>query len=315
MKILITGGLGYIGGRLAHHLSSLNKYDIILATRNGAYAPDWLSNAEVVNSKWESITSLEQICVGVHTVVHLAGMNAQDSLADPKKALDVNANATNLLLKSAIKQKVKRFIYLSTAHVYDSHLKGVITEETVTNNLHPYATSHRIGEDLVRNAHQKNEIKGIVIRLSNAFGAPMHKEANCWMLLANDLCFQAIKSKQLFLHTNGLQFRDFITLSDTVKAIEYLIGCQISKLGDGLYNLGGSQSLRVIDFAQNIAKRCNIVYGYEPNITRSKDATSYDLLEPLDYRIDKLLEAGFQLQGNGNDEIDATLRFCHNNFT
>ena len=77
-------------------------------------------------------------------------MNAQNCVTDPVAALEVNAVATARLLQAAIRQGAKRFIYLSTAHVYGSSLSGVITEETCPASLCPYAASHRAGEDVVR---------------------------------------------------------------------------------------------------------------------------------------------------------------------
>ena len=282
MKILITGGFGYLGGRLAKHLACYNNYDIILATRQVAKTPNWLVNVDVFNIKWESSSNLEHICKGVHTVIHMAGMNAQECSENPEKALEFNSVSTSRLLQAAINQGVKRFIYISTAHVYGSPLEGTITEETYPTNKHPYASSHLAGEDVIRAAHQRNEIKGIVMRLSNAYGPPVHKDVNCWMLLVNDLCLQAIKDRQLLLHSSGLQLRDFITLADIVRAIEYFIGCPVSKLGDGLFNLGGNKSSRVIDFAKDISERCYITLGYRPTIQHSKETTSLDISRPLD---------------------------------
>ena len=98
MKIIITGGFGYLGGRLAKHLACYNNYDIILATRQVAKTPDWLADVDVLNIKWESSSNLEHICKGVHTVIHMAGMNVQESFANPEKALEFNAVSTNRLL-------------------------------------------------------------------------------------------------------------------------------------------------------------------------------------------------------------------------
>jgi len=314
VKVLITGGFGYIGGRIAQHLSSQSGHDILLATRQGTEVPCWLPHAKVLNSKWESSVNLEDICRGIDVVIHLAGMNAQDSSADPKKALECNAVATAGLLQAAIRQGVKRFVYLSTAHVYSSPLEGVITEQTCPSNIHPYASSHRAGEDVVRAAHHREEIEGIVIRLSNAYGAPAHKDANCWMLLVNDLCRQAIINEELVLHSNGTQYRNFITIEDVVSATLHIVECPASKLGDGLFNLGAASPMKVIDMAELIAERCDITCGFKPPVKRPQETTQLNMSQTLDYRIDKLLDTGFILKSERNKEIDATLKFCLDHF-
>ena len=313
--MLITGGSGYLGGRLTKFLVSQGCYEILVASRQETEAPSWLLPlAKVIQIRWDVPADIEEVCSGVDVVVHLAGMNAQDCMNDPTEALNVNAIATSRLLHSAVRQSVKRFIYLSSAHVYGSPLTGTITEDTCPVNLHPYATSHRAGEDVVRGAHRRGEVEGIVIRLSNAYGVPMHNEVNCWMLIVNELCRQAVTEQRLVLHTTGLQRRDFITLDDAVRGIEHLIGYPISKFSDCLFNLGGNHPLRVIDLVRDIAERCYVTLGFKPTIQIPEESVPCNITQPLDYRIDKLLATGFLLKGEGNNEIDATLKFCHAHF-
>ena len=313
MRILITGAYGYLGGRLAQYLATQAKREIILASRKIISSPHWLPQARVVQVKWDSAENLDEICTNVDTIIHLAGMNAQDCRNDPAAALDVNAVATARLLMSAVRQKIRRFIYLSTAHVYSSPLLGSISEDTCPSNLHPYATSHRAGEDVVRAAQQQGEIDGVVIRLSNAYGAPAHKDANCWMLLVNDLCRQVAVTKEMVLHSSGHQRRDFISMTDTVRGIEHLMKLPSPGLGNGLFNLGGGRSLRIMELAEYIADRSRVILGFEPSIKCQK-VKQDNAQRSLDYRIDKLLSSGFVLTGNMRHEIDESLKFCLTNF-
>src|SRR5207245_1641136 len=103
------------------------------------------------------------------------------------------------LTDAAKRAGVRRVVYVSTAHVYGAPLAGVITEASCAVSLHPYATSHRAAEDVVRAAHERKTIEGVVIRLSNAYGAPVSEDANCWTLLVNDLCRQAARTKTMVL--------------------------------------------------------------------------------------------------------------------
>ncbi len=309
MRVLITGGFGYLGGRLAQFLVSQTGDEILLGSRQQTEPPQWLPQAKVVQTRWDSLAGLEHICSAVDVVVHLAGMNAQDCAADPIAALEVNAVATARLLQAAVRQGVKRFIYLSTAHVYGSPLIGVITEETCPVSLHPYATSHRAGEDVVRAAHQRGEIEGVVIRLSNAYGAPAHKDANCWMLLVNDLCRQAVTTGQLVLRSAGIQRRDFVTLTDVGRAIVHLLDLSRQEVGDGIFNIGGTWVPTVLDMACLIADRSEAILDFHPEIRRP-DPLPDEASQPLDYRIDKLLGTGFRLAGDHEAEIDAILTMC-----
>ena len=312
-KVLITGGLGYLGGRLAQFLASQKSYEIFLGSRRQTQSPSWLPQAKVVRTYWDSPRDLQEICSDADTIVHLAGMNAQDCAADPAAAMEVNAAATTRLLQAAIRQRVKRFIFMSTAHIYGSPLTGAITEETKPTPIHPYALSHKAGEDAVLASHQIGEMAGIVIRLSNAYGAPVDRDVNCWMLLVNDLCRQAATSGRLVLRSAGLQKRDFIPLHDVVRAIKHFIDHHVDKYGDGIFNLGAEATYRIIDLTELIARRCEVVLGYRPEIERP-DPVPGESYPELNYKINKLKKTGFSLNGNIENEIDVTLRFCYKKF-
>lgn len=313
MKLLITGGLGYLGGRLAEYLASQTGYEIYLGSRQQIAPPSWLPQATMVKTEWDVPMRLEQICTDVDAIVHLAGMNAQDCAAHPLVALESNAVITARLLQSAVRQKIKRFVYLSTAHVYGSPLKGMITEETCSLSLHPYATSHRAGEDVVRISHQQGDIEGIVIRLSNAYGAPTHKEVNCWMLLVNDLCRQVVMTGHMKLHSSGLQRRDFITLTDTSAAIQHLLELPTAKLADGLFNVGGAWSPTILEMTKRVAERVYVATGNRPEILR-KDEQKVECSELFNYGIEKLVNTGFHPSRNIEQEIDRLIQFCFRQF-
>jgi UDP-glucose 4-epimerase len=304
MRILITGGFGLIGGRVGQHLQQVG-HQIVLGSRKASKPPDWLPQAEVVQTCWGDESALDQICGGVEVVIHAAGMNAQDCSANPVAALEFNGLATARLLAAAIRTNVKRFFYLSTAHVYASPLIGTITEATCPRNMHPYASSHLAGESVVLNASQCGKIEGIVLRLSNAFGAPVHKDLNCWMLLVNDLCRQAVTGRSLILRSAGLQRRDFVTLQDVGRAFSHMIDLHKEQVGDGVFNIGGAWSPRVIDMVELIQARCLAVLGFAPNIIRPKPDDG-EVQLGLEFQINKLLASGFTLSGNAVTEIDAT---------
>jgi len=272
--------------------------------------PEWLRKAEVIKMDWDDCDALASICVGCDVIIHAAGMNAQDSIANPTEALAFNGAGTARLLVAGCKARVKRFIYLSTVHVYGSPLEGTITEDLPPLNPHPYATSHLAGESAVLYATKNKKIEGLVLRLANAFGAPAGAEANCWMLLVNDLCRQAVIFRNMTLRSTGLQRRDFVTLQDVSRVVAHMIDIPNSNIGDGLFNVGSGKSLRVIDMMEVIQKRCRVVLGYTPEIIRPLPAEN-EQSPSLDCRIDRLLSTGFKLKGDPHLEIDDILRMCN----
>lgn len=313
-KVLITGGSGYIGGRLVQALVEEPRFHLRLGTRQPlAHRPTWPEAVEIVPLDLLSQDDLNSACRGVRYVIHLAALNEIDSLANPEAALSVNGLGSLKLLEAAKQAGVERFIYFSTAHVYGTPLAGVITEQSLPRPNHPYAITHRVAEDFVLAAHDQKAIQGIVLRLSNGFGAPASVSANRWTLIANDLCRQAVTTGKLVLKSSGLQWRDFITLSDVVRSVQHLLNLPAAACQDGLFNLGGECALRIINLAQHIARRASSFLGFTPPIQRPEPGPN-QTFQPLEYRIDKLKSTGFTLSRNIDEEIDATLHFCQEVF-
>jgi UDP-glucose 4-epimerase len=308
MRVLITGGLGYVGGRIAQHLAADSSLSLRLTSRRaGAPQPSWLGNGEIV--PWDIAQNGNDICASIDAVVHLAALNEIDCAQDACAALDVNGMGTLRLLQAAQAAGVRRFIYLSTAHVYGAPLVGSISEQTVPRPVHPYAITHKVAEDFVLAARDQGKVEGIVLRLSNGFGAPIAAEVNRWTLLVNDLCRQAVSTGKLVLRSNGLQQRDFITLQDAARCVAHFAVLPKADCGDGLFNLGGECSRSIYEMTQLVAARCQIVLGFAPSIDRVEPQLG-ELSQALDYSIAKLKTTGFSLQSRFEDEIDATLSLC-----
>jgi UDP-glucose 4-epimerase len=314
MRILITGGFGYLGGRLAKHLAATAETEIILGSRHELEPPAWLDSARVVQTPWDSQTQLALACESIHAIVHLAAMDAVDAAKDPAGALQANGVATVRLLEAAIQQGVGRFVYLSTAHVYGTSLRGSVRETTSPFPVHPYATSHRAAEDAVLAAHDLKRIEAVVLRLSNSFGAPAQAAVNCWRLLIPDLCRQAVTKNEMALRSSGAERRDFIPMSDACRAIEHVLGLPVPQLGDGLFNIGGEWSPTVWEVARLIRQRCVGLLPHPPQLVR-REPRPDEVTLPLSYCIDRLRQTGFELRAKVDDEIDGLLEFCRTHFS
>ncbi len=312
MNLLITGGLGYIGGRLAQYLENNREINVRLLARKGSYIPEWAQDKTIVGDVLD-ITSLKKACENVDTVIHLAALNEIDSGKNPLVALRVNGEGTLNLINAAVSNKVKRLIYFSTFHVYGLNASGNITEETLPLPVHPYAITHHVSEDFIRMASYKKELEGVILRLSNGFGYPAHARINRWSLVVNNLCLQAVLNRKIVLKTSGSQYRDFITLTDVSTCVDHVLTVDASKLDkkNCIYNLGGEFSVTILDMAKLIKERCEETLDIYPEIVIGKDDSSNTALEkPVIYNIDKIKKTGFRLISNVNEEIDKTLIFC-----
>jgi len=306
MRILITGGFGFIGGRLAQYLSHAG-HAVVLGSRSLCDAPDWLPDADVAETVWADESSLRNICDGVDVVIHAAGMNANDCLQDSVAAIEFNGVATARLVHAALSAGVKRFVYLSTVHVYASPLTGIITESSCPQNLHPYASSHLAGEAAVLWAGCSDAMLSIVLRISSVYGVPAHKQVNCWGLLVNDLCRQLAETGRMVLRGSGLDTRDFIPMG----AVCRVIGMLLDRGEDdwhGVVNLGSGTSTSVLDMARSIQKLCSSHAAFLPEIIVGQEGGGD--LPGWTYMTHRLKALGISAAGDGSAELEALFRYC-----
>jgi UDP-glucose 4-epimerase len=232
MRVLVTGGLGYVGGRLAKHLAS-SGHEIFIGSRTLQPKPIWLKKGSLVVMDWSNNNNLLKACKNIDLIIHAAGMNARECSENPELALQVNGIATKNLVSAASKQLVSKFIYISSAHVYTDNLSGVISEQTIVSNSHPYATSQIAGEQATINGHSNIAMQTIVVRLANAIGAPVSRK-----LVVNDLCKQAALKRQLVIKSPSNGVRNFISMTDVCLALEFLMNNNHNSLNSIICNMG-----------------------------------------------------------------------------
>ena len=314
VRILITGGLGYLGGRLAYHLLH-HGHDVFVGTREKIKSvKEPLSDAVPVQMDWDNFISLESVTRGIDVVVHAAGMDARVCSVNPTKALKVNGLNTAMMVDAAMASGVKRFIYISTSHVYRSPMIGEIDENTSATNLHPYATSKVAGEKAVLYAKQMGQIEGIVLRLSNGSGHPVFPDTKCWHLILNDLCKQAVEKKGLILHSENSIERNFISMSNVCLGIEHFLQLSENYLDGSPFNLSSKKSHSLQQLAHLIAERSIAVLGYDLEISSKSQERKNKENRVLHLSIKKSEKTGLTLEQNLEQEIDNTLLFCKKHF-
>lgn len=250
MNILITGGGGYLGGRLIDYLSNNNENNLIIITSKNRTNTQ---NTKYFNINWNNQSEIDYLCNNIDVVIHLVGLNAKSCENNYALAIDTNVLITSKLLISAINHKVKKFIFLSTAHIYRSPLLGKISENTLLTNKHPYASTKKIAEDIILDAYNKKKIDINIIRLSNSFGTPMDLNSDCWMLIFNDFCKQATLTSQIKIHSRHNIIRNYVTISDLCMFINYLIYNNTYQLP--IINFGGNKNFSIIQVANLVKKR------------------------------------------------------------
>ena len=307
--ILITGGLGYLGGRIAKQLLKEGYQVRISSSRKNAEVPEEINECEVVQANLHDSNSLRIATKGISTIIHLAAMNAQSCAKDTEQALMINGVGTLRLLEASKENKVSKFIYFSTAHVYGSPLLGDISESSILQPVHPYSITHRVAEDYVFEYSNNNSLFGVIIRLSNAVGSPISKDSDCWMLVVNDLVKQVVTDNKMQLQSNSTTKRDFIPISDVCTAVTFLLrnspntNCEV-------YNVGSGSSMTLNDVTELIAERAERVLGKRPNIELLNKNNNTEGMNDFHYSVEKIKNLGCYFENDISKEIDQLLLNC-----
>lgn len=307
--VLLTGGFGNIGGRFSSYIADSTDYQIRLSSRQQQVAPRWAGSASVVTCDLRQPESLDAATIGVDTIFHFASLNDRECAADPHSAHSVNVIGTENLISSAVRNNVKRIIYMSTIHVYGSPLVGQISEDCPAKPTHPYGLTHLNAEVLLTAASAS--IQSIIVRCGNGFGYPMSPDVNIWHVIVNDLCTQAIVQQTMTLKSPSNIERNFITLADVCRALLHIDNDALGLENSSTFNLGSKESRTLRQMADLIALRCKEKFGMTVKIVESVPRTTS--VTSLDFDTSRIRQTGFATTEDFVTEIDGILDMLNAN--
>jgi len=310
-KVLITGGLGFLGGRIAKYFSD-KGYAVILATRKpeNKFPKNIPVNTLVMQLDYSSDEQLNEAMKGIDTLIHLAGPNIHSSSYDPENIISNHIKLTEHLLRVAKSNNLNKLIYLSTIHVYGKNLKDLVTEDTKPNPVHPFAEAHLAAEKIL--IAQADNVSVKIIRCSNSFGIPYFENEKCWKLVVNNFCKSAFQNGGLIINSSGQDYRDFISVGDLAQAIHYLMELNNDKGIDDIYNLGSSNTVRIIDIAKKIQKELKDGFDYDCPIIKNKPSKEMNKPKHFILSATKIKRLGFKFNYFDN-EISSLLHYCRRN--
>lgn len=261
MRIVVTGGNGYIGARLCQYLANKGEEVIPVCFSsipgNEAWKSKMFSILQADLRKEESIAKITALKPDV--IIHLVSLDHHASEKEPSLVNEVNVLPTWRLLDACTKNGLKKFIYFSTIQVYGKLPNETVDETYPPNTVNAYGLTHLLSEQICDHYNRKTATNVISVRLSNSYGNPVFEENNCWWLAINDLCKNAFINKEIKLLSDGTPQRDFIHGNDVCKAISYLINAEKKQINN-TYHISSGETLTLMELAQIIQKEFHLRY-------------------------------------------------------
>ena len=310
MRFLLVGGIGYLGGRLAKHLKQEGHYVRVTTRRPLSSVPSWLQVDDTLRADPLNAAAWPSAFSSIDMVIHLAAPDEIISAQNPRDALQTGGEATwNILQALAETPRPPAIIYLSTFHVYGTNARGLLEESTRPAPVHPYALGKYVGECVMQSFRHKKRIEGVCVRLSNTFGAPAGNDVPRWSLVFNDLSRQAVLQRKLVLKSTGTQQRNFVALSDAIRALEFLALNRSKWPEDGVIHMGSVHTWSIRQAAEMVSRLSLDVLGYEVPIIVPPDARTEEGQE-FYFSVERLKNLGFTWDNQSEKEIRETLILC-----
>ena len=248
MKYLVTGGFGFIGSHITEYL--VNRGDNVVVLDNFNTGKE--KNLEKVIDKIEFFKGdildydlLKKITKDVDGVFHEAALaSVQQSFDNPEEYDNVNVNGTENVLKLA-KQFGFKVVYASSSSVYGNPKNIPIKEQDEKNPINPYAVTKLKDEELAIN-YSKMGVNVIGLRYFNVFGIRQSKEYAGVIKLFLERIRNKLPPK---INGDGTQFRDFVHVSDVVKAN---ILAMESDVNHSFFNVGTNSSISILELANTV---------------------------------------------------------------
>ena len=275
MKILVTGGAGFIGSHITEYLVQRGDDVTVLDNLNTGRKENLAKindKINFVNGDIRDYKLLEKLVSDTDSVFHEAALaSVQDSFNMKDEYIDVNVNGTENIFKLA-KEYGFKVVYASSSSVYGNPKKIPINEDDDRKPINPYAETKLDGEVLAKK-YSEMGVKVIGLRYFNIFGKRQSKEyAGVIKLFLHNI--QQKKSPKI--NGDGLQTRDFVHIDDVVRANIFSMD---SDINHKFFNVGSGSSISILDLANLIigASGLSLKPIHGPELSGDVRATQADI--------------------------------------
>ena len=300
MRVLVTGGAGFIGSHIVEHFQGKADVRVLDNLRTG-----YLKNLEGLDHEFieGSITDREVVkkaVEGVDYIFHMAAMiSVPESMDKPIECVDINCTGTLVVLEEATKAGVKKMCFSSSAANYGDNPVVPKIETMLPEPKSPYAITKLDGEYYCDMFSREGKLATGVMRYFNVFG-PRQDPGSAYAAAVPIFIDKAVKNETITIFGDGEQTRDFIYVKDIVAANVFLA---MNDTESGFFNVAYGGRLTINDLAKKIIE-----------LTGSSSKIDYMAERAGDVKhsmasVEKIKAAGFKPTSSFAEGLEATIKF------
>ena len=305
MKLLVTGGSGFIGSNFIRHVLTTHADDRVVNLDKLTYAGNPANLADLERDPRYTFVQgdvcdgkiVRDACRGVDAIVNFAAESHVDrSLMEPDAFLKTDVFGVFTLLEAVRELKVPRFLHISTDEVYGSVERGSSRESDPVRPTNPYSAS-KAGGDLLAMAYwHTHRVPVVITRSSNNFGPNQYPEKVIPLFVTN-----ALDDKPLPLYGDGRNVRDWLFVQDNCAGIDLVL----RRGADGeIYNIGGGHEVENVVLTRQILQ---LTGKPETLIQPVKDRPGHDRRYSVDSK--KIHQLGWTPRHRFGDALRTTVEW------
>ncbi len=299
MKILVTGGSGFIGSHIVEHFHEKAEVVVLDNLRSGYKANLKGLNARLVEASILDRDAVRAAVAGVDYVFHLAAMiSVPESMLNPIECVKINNEGMLVVLEEAASAGVKKLCFSTSAAIYGDSPEFPKRETMIPAPKSPYAVTKLDGEYYCEMFTREGKLNTACLRYFNVFG-PRQDPKSAYAAAVPIFTSKALANETLSIHGDGEQTRDFIFVKDIVAANVHLA----TTANCGVYNVAYGKRLTINDL---VAKILRITKSY------SKIVHGPERLGDVKHSmaaVDKLLATGFTPSGDFDGGLTKTIDY------
>ncbi len=311
MKILITGGAGFIGSNFIHYIFKKYKNWRIINLDKLTYAGS-LDNLRKIEKDprykfikgdigdRKLVSEIFRKEKPDYIINFAAETHVDRSIKNPEIFIKTNIIGTQVLLEASRHYKIKKFCHISTDEIYGSIKKGKFKETDPLFPNSPYSASKASADLIIRSYFKTFNLPILIVRSCNNFGLYQYPEKLIPLFITN-----LLENKKVPLYGKGENIREWIYVLDNCRAIDLVL--QKGKIGE-IYNIGSGEEKRNIEIAKILLKELKKDENY---IEYIKDRPGHDFRYSLDWT--KIRKLGFRPKYSFEKAIKETIKWYKEN--